>query len=566
MKVNSMEWKLVSQLQTHHDHPRYPKENNIQSSLEKGGWVERLQVVCLLRPTHHGEREEARGEPCIKNIGITFKYNFIAAASKELFCLGVCILLTPCHHPTIITLHVRLQNPSLSFLGSKPRRNLMPPPKLPAHAPIANVIQPLKPRLFVISRYNLQLFIAHSIRGPFRHATAVHVPLGRDHRLENVSRTRTQAQTHLIGFLPYVQAFFLQRLLYRNTGIITHQPLKLGSIVVDRPFRSEDRVEFELVTLATLVIVRIMGGSDLHRTSTEGHVNEGSIEDDGDAASVEGVDDVLSVEVFVPCIFRMDSHGAVSQHGFETGRRHNELLVRIFNWICKRSQHAKLIASLRIARVTLVRLDLQKRPPLQFDIIHLNVRYGRLQSATPIPQPLRPVQQSVFVEAIERLDDRLATHFIHGESLSAPIHRGSETAELGRDAIAILCLPFPYLFDEFFATEVVASQTGFFHKHFLYDRLSGDASVISSRNVQRRMSQHPMPSRQRVLHRGRQRVSQMQAPSNIRGRNHHDKLLVIALPLRRGGIARVKSGSLPPILPRRLDGLRMVCVGHGRLG
>lgn len=92
MKVDSVEWKLVSQLQAHHNHPCDPEEKNVTSSLKEGCWVERLQIVCLLRPSHDREGEKTRGEPRVKDVRITFNYEFIAAASKKFFSFGVRIL------------------------------------------------------------------------------------------------------------------------------------------------------------------------------------------------------------------------------------------------------------------------------------------------------------------------------------------------------------------------------------------------------------------------------------------------------------------------------------------
>mmetsp|Transcript_23058 Transcript_23058/g.41371 ORF Transcript_23058/g.41371 Transcript_23058/m.41371 type:complete len:458 (-) Transcript_23058:25-1398(-) len=456
MKVHGMEWKLVSQMQTHHNHPCHPEEKNITSSLKERGWVECLQIACLLRPTHHGEGEKARGEPRIKNILITFKYNFITTASKKLFCLGVCILLTPGNHPTIITLHVCLQHSSLSLLGRKPRWNLMSPPKLPTHTPITNIIQPMEPRLFMVGGNNLQLSITHYIRSAFGHTIAVDIPLGCDHGLKDVSRTGAQAQTHFVGFFANVKALFLERLLDGNTGIVSHHTFELGSVVIDRSIKREDSDEFKVVAFAAFVIVGIVGGSDLHSTGTERHVDKLCIADDGDSASVEGMHHKLSMKVLVPGIFGMNGHGPISQHGLQTSRRHNQLLVRIFNRIRERSQHAKLIPSLGIDRTPLMSLDLQKRPSLQLLVIHFNFRNGRLQRTAPIPQPLGAVQQSILMKSIECLNDRLAAHVIHGKSLPAPIDRAAETTELGRDAIAIFGLPLPDFFDKFFTAEVVA--------------------------------------------------------------------------------------------------------------
>mmetsp|Transcript_18515 Transcript_18515/g.40082 ORF Transcript_18515/g.40082 Transcript_18515/m.40082 type:complete len:336 (-) Transcript_18515:391-1398(-) len=335
MKVHGMEWKLVSQVQAHHNHPCHPEEKNVRTSLKEGCWVECLQIVRLLRPSHDREGEKARGEPCVKNILITFKYDIFATTSKKCFCFDVCILLTPCHQPAIIVRHVRFQNSLLTLLGRKPRWNLMTPPKLPAHAPITNVIQPMEPRLFMIGRYNLQFLIAHRVRGLFGHSIAVDIPLESNHGFKNITRAGAQTQAHFVGFLSDVKALFIQRLLDSNASVVTHQTLELGSIVVDRSIQRKDSDELQFVTFTTFVIVRVMGGRNLHGTGTKLHVDKCGITDNGDTTPIKGMDHMLSMKVRVSRILRMDRHGCISQHGLQTSGRHNQLFLRIFNWVGK---------------------------------------------------------------------------------------------------------------------------------------------------------------------------------------------------------------------------------------
>mmetsp|Transcript_4939 Transcript_4939/g.10911 ORF Transcript_4939/g.10911 Transcript_4939/m.10911 type:complete len:239 (+) Transcript_4939:1371-2087(+) len=233
MKVHRVERKLIRQLQSHHNHPCNPKEKNIQSSLKERSGVECLEIVRLLWPSQDGEGEESRREPSVEYIFVAFEDNFIARASKELFSLIVGIFFTASDNPTIIALHIRLQNSLLSLLRSKPCRNLMPPPQLTTDTPIPNIIQPLEPRLFVFHGKDLQLSIPHSIGRSFSHITAIDIPLGSNHRFKNVTGTRTETQTHFVGFFSLVQTLLLERFLNGNTGIVTHHTLELRSVVVD---------------------------------------------------------------------------------------------------------------------------------------------------------------------------------------------------------------------------------------------------------------------------------------------------------------------------------------------
>lgn len=87
-----MERKLIGQLQTHHNHARHPEEQNVQPRFEEGSGVERLKVVCLFRPSHDREGEEARGEPRVEDVLVAFEHEVVAGATEEFLRLGVGIL------------------------------------------------------------------------------------------------------------------------------------------------------------------------------------------------------------------------------------------------------------------------------------------------------------------------------------------------------------------------------------------------------------------------------------------------------------------------------------------
>ena len=60
MQENSLERKLVSELERHHDHASNPEEEDIMSSLKQVSWEESLVVLSLLVwPAHGGHWEDA---------------------------------------------------------------------------------------------------------------------------------------------------------------------------------------------------------------------------------------------------------------------------------------------------------------------------------------------------------------------------------------------------------------------------------------------------------------------------------------------------------------------------
>jgi hypothetical protein len=77
--------------------------------------------------------------------------------------------------------------------------------------------------------------------------------------------------------------------------------LELSSIVIVGTIVVHEVDELKVVTLSTLVIVRIMSWGDLHGTGTKVHVDGDGVGDDGNAAVDERVHSELAMEVLVKC-------------------------------------------------------------------------------------------------------------------------------------------------------------------------------------------------------------------------------------------------------------------------
>lgn len=99
---------------------------------------------------------------------------------------------------------------------------------------------------------------------------------------------------------------YTMRLVDALTHVVLASVLIICSIVV------HEVDEFEVVSLTTLEIIRVMRRSDLDSSCTELHIDSDTISDDRDSTSVEWVDDVFAVEVGVPRIVGVDSDGGIS--------------------------------------------------------------------------------------------------------------------------------------------------------------------------------------------------------------------------------------------------------------
>mmetsp|Transcript_33974 Transcript_33974/g.53023 ORF Transcript_33974/g.53023 Transcript_33974/m.53023 type:complete len:257 (-) Transcript_33974:1016-1786(-) len=256
----------------------------------------------------------------------------------------------------------------------------MTPPQLTTDTPIADVVEPIEPRLFVLFRNDLQFLISDGIGGSLGHGIAVDVPLGGDHGFENVSRSRAKTETHLVGFFSFEQALFIQSLFHRNTSVISHHSLEfISTMMINRSIRRQYGNKFQIMTLSTFVIVRIVRRGNLDGSRTKTHIDQLGVGHDRNASSRKGMNHEFPVQMRVPRIFWMDGHGGISQHGFQTCRGDDQLFVTVFHRIRKTRQDAKFVPSLGILRIALgMSLDFQKRSSFQFDVIHFDIRNGRL--------------------------------------------------------------------------------------------------------------------------------------------------------------------------------------------
>src|SRR6266536_5843269 len=61
---------VAGEMQCHHDHPRDPKEDDVEAGYEYGGGEEGFQIPGLLRPAERREWNECRGEPSVEHVRV----------------------------------------------------------------------------------------------------------------------------------------------------------------------------------------------------------------------------------------------------------------------------------------------------------------------------------------------------------------------------------------------------------------------------------------------------------------------------------------------------------------
>lgn len=63
-----VEGKLAGELETQHDHPSHPEEQNVMTGLHEGQREVPIQLGGFLWPPEHREREKSRREPRVQDV------------------------------------------------------------------------------------------------------------------------------------------------------------------------------------------------------------------------------------------------------------------------------------------------------------------------------------------------------------------------------------------------------------------------------------------------------------------------------------------------------------------
>ena len=99
-------------------------------------------------------------------------------------------------------------------------------------------------------------------------------------------------------------------------------------------------------------------------------------------------------------------------------------------------------------------------------------------------------------------------------------------------------------------------------EQLLDHHLRRDACVVRARDPKHVVASHAVPPAEQVLHGHGERVAQVERAGDVGRRQADGKLWPVVLWVAR---RQVVPGCLPPIIPRRLDGMRLVAWLH-RLG
>ncbi|CCX38695.1 uncharacterized protein BN452_00310 [Clostridium sp. CAG:1013] len=366
----------------------------------------------------------------------------------------------------------------------------MTPPQLTGDAPVLDVLHPVVVGLFHTLGDEANGAVLHHVNGGAGQGLHLHEPLSGHTGLHH--SVAALAGTHIVldGLdLNEVAALF-QILNDLLTGIQTGHTGVLATVFVDGTVLVHHVDDGQVVALAHLEVVGVVGGGNLHHASAEVHFHV-LVGDHRDLTAHQGQDHVLAHQVLVPLVLGMDCHGSIAQHGLRTGGSQFHIAGAVGQRIPQVPEGTFLL--------------------LEF---HLRVRDGGLAVGAPVDDPLAPVDQALVIQLDEHVAHSFGTALVHGKTEPVPVAGRTQQLQLFQDAAAELILPGPGTLQETVAAQILFGESLF--PHGFHDLgLSGDGSVVCAGEPQSRVPLHPLPPDEDVLQGLVPSVAHMQLPSDV---------------------------------------------------
>ena len=378
--IDLPERHVAHELQSHHDHPGDPEENDVETGNQDAGGVKPFEFPGLFRPAQRGEGPQRRGKPGIEHVRVPGQFHGV---TQPVFFPDVGLV------PADVNIAA----------GVVPGRDAVPPPQLARDAPVVDVAHPLEVGLGPVLRDEADITVFHGGDGRVGQGLDFYVPLVGEVRFDHCAGT-VAARDHqgvVLDFLHQIQGFkVLDHLPARIIAV--HSPVCGRAVFINHGVNSEDIQQWQVVALPHFIVIEIMGRRDLDAAGAELRVHV-VVGYHRDGAVRQGQFHCLPHQFPVTLVVRVYRHRSVAQHGFGTRRGHHQTAVAV------------------AARVA----DVPEMPFFLFGQ-HLQVGDGRVQHRVPVHQPLAAVDEALVVQADKHFLHRMGKPFVHGETLPAPVH------------------------------------------------------------------------------------------------------------------------------------------------
>ena len=268
----------------------------------------------------------------------------------------------------------------------------------------------------------------------------------------------------------------------------------------------EDTDNGQVVALADLKVIGVMGRSDLDNAGTLGHVGM-LVADNGDFLVQQGQDDMAAVQMGIAGVFTVDSHSGIAQHGLRTGGSQ----FQHFAGFLDRVQQMPEIA-------------------VHFLMLDLGIGDGGVAVGAPVDQTVATVDLALFIQTDKNFLDGIGAAFVHGEAFPVPVTAGAKLLQLLHNSVAELVFPFPGTLQETVTADHILGQT--FLGHGFHNLCFGsNGSVVSAGNPQSCITLHTLGADQDILHGVVHGVAHVELAGDIGGRHYDGEGLLVLIAL-----------------------------------
>ena len=384
-------------------------------------------------------------------------------------------------------------------LGVVPGRYAVPPPQLPADAPILDFVHPFEIHGGPILGNEADVPRFDGADGGLRERLDVDEPLIGEQGLEDGVAAIAARHGELVRLDSLDESEFLQvGEDTRPCKRAVEAAVRGGHLIVERRVRVHDVDQGQAMTDAHLVIVEVVRRRDLDAAAAELRVDVG-VADDGNVARRQRQVHAAADQMPIPFIIGMHGDGGVSQQSLRPRGRHHEEPVVAIERIAQMPQTSRFLLG-----------------------DHFQIGKRRLQHRIPVHQALAAIDQAFLVEADEDLRHRPRQARVHGESIAPPIDRRAQAPQLLGDLPAGLFLPLPNPLDERIASEPDAAQTRGIQLSFDH-HLRGDAGVVGPGLPERVETAHSMVPNERIHDGDLEGMAHVQSAGDIR-RRYDDRI------------------------------------------
>ena len=405
------------------DHAGNPEADDIITGHQRVGGVEVVVILgVLIRPAQGAERPQSRAEPGIQGIGVLGQ---VGAAAVRAGCGG------------------RLGNGGCTAVSAVPCRDLVAPPQLAADAPVAAAAHPIQVVLGKAVRHKLDLALFHALNGGLGQRFHLDKPLLRHHGFNHGMAAVAGADLMLQRLDLFQVAGFLQ--VCHNglagfggghAGILAAvQHVRLiggsmatgfqgigGSLIISAGHVAvigQHADDGQVMALADLKVVGVMGGGDLHNAGAFFHIGV-LIAHDGNLFVQQRQNDMAAVQVGIARVLAVDGNGGIAQHGFGAGGGQFQHLTGLLDRVQQVPETAVLLL-----------------------VFHFGVRDGSVAVGAPVHHAVASVDQALIIQAHKHFFHGVGAALVHGKALTLPVAGAAQLFQLADNAAAIRVFPCP---------------------------------------------------------------------------------------------------------------------------